>query len=209
MTFLSGIVSAILQIVNQLGYLGIFVGMSIESSFFPFPSEILLIPAGALVSQGKMNFYLLFASAILGSLAGAFFNYFFALHLGRRALEKLVSKYGKVVLISRNELDKTDNYFKHHGEITTFIGRLIPGIRQLISLPAGFSKMNLYRFSLFTALGAGFWSFILILTGWLADRNVRWLSSHPTAMTLIIIAFAAVIIIAYLIFARRKNKNQK
>ena len=205
--FLSGIVSTLLEIINRLGYLGIFFGMTLESSFFPFPSEVILIPAGALVSQGKMSFWFVFIIAILGSLIGAMINYFIAFHLGRRAIEKLVSKYGKVIFLSRNELDKTDTYFGKHGQITTFLGRLLPGIRQLISLPAGFSKMNFTKFALFTSLGAGIWSFILILTGWLADRNQTWLSDHPTATTLIIIAFVGIIIAGYVWFMKKKSKK--
>jgi membrane protein DedA with SNARE-associated domain len=206
-SFLSGIIPALLEVINKLGYFGIFIGMTIESSFFPFPSEVILIPAGALISQGKMSLGLVFATAIIGSLLGATINYFIALHLGRRAIEKLVSKYGKVIFLSRNELDKTDRYFQKHGQITTFIGRLLPGIRQLISLPAGFSKMNFTKFALFTSLGAGIWSFILILTGWLADRNQTWLSQHPTATTLIIVAFMGILITGYIWFMKKKSKK--
>ena len=159
--FLSSIISWLLSAIDSLGYIGIFLGMVLESSFFPFPSEIILIPAGALVSQGKMSFIQVFLLALAGSITGALVNYVIALSLGRRGIERLVSKYGKVFFISRNELDKTDRYFENHGQITTFIGRLLPWIRQLISLPAGFSRMKLYKFVLFTGFGAGIWSLIL------------------------------------------------
>lgn len=204
---LSQVVSFLLLAIGKLGYLGIFFGMVLESSFFPFPSEIILIPAGALISQGKMNFFYVFSLALLGSVAGALANYFIALSLGRRTVEKLVSRYGKIFFISRAELDKTDKYFEHHGQITTFVGRLLPGIRQLISLPAGFSKMNLARFCIFTAAGAGFWSLILIYAGWLADKNHVWLSQHPVALAIILVAICAAIVFAYIMFLRKKRRS--
>lgn len=205
MTFISQVVTVLLGIVADLGYFGIFFGMTLESSFFPFPSEVILIPAGVLISQGKMSFFPVLILAVLGSIVGAFINYFIAFSLGRKAIERLVSKFGKVLFISKNELDRTDDYFKHHGHITTFIGRLLPGIRQLISLPAGFSKMDISKFLLFTSLGAGFWSIVLIFTGWLAGRNQAWLQNHPVFVTLLLIAICAVIIISYVIFVRKKR----
>lgn len=207
MTFLSQIVSAILSIINSLGYLGILAGMALESSFFPFPSEVILVPAGALVSQGKMSFLPVFAFALVGSLIGALVNYFLAFYLGRRGIEKLVSKYGKIFFISRNELDKADKYFENHGPITTFIGRLLPVIRQLISLPAGFSKMKMYKFVLFTGLGAGIWSLILIYAGWLADRNSAWLSQNPVWLAVILILACAVIALSYVLFLKKFRKK--
>ncbi len=208
MTFLSQIITVLLGIVSDLGYFGIFIGMTLESSFFPFPSEVILIPAGVLVAQGKMGFIPVLIIAILGSMVGALINYFIAFSLGRKAIEKLVSKFGKVLFISKSELDRTDNYFKNHGQITTFVGRLLPGIRQLISLPAGFSKMHLYRFCLFTALGAGFWSIVLILTGWLAGKNQVWLQQHPIFVTILLIAFCVLIVAAYIVFVK-KRKTKK
>ena len=103
--FFSQSIETLLLIINQLGYLGIFLGMTIESSFFPFPSEIILIPAGALVAQGKMSFLLVLLAGILGSLVGAFINFFLALYLGRTTVEFLLSKYGKVLFLSKKSLE--------------------------------------------------------------------------------------------------------
>jgi len=208
MSFFSAIISSILSAINSLGYLGILAGMALESSFFPFPSEVLLVPAGALISQGKMSFLPVFLFALAGSWIGALINYFVAFYLGRKGIEKLVSKYGKIFFISRSELDKTDSYFGKHGQITTFIGRLLPVIRQLISLPAGFSKMKMSRFLFFTGLGAGIWSLILIYAGWLADRNSSWLSQNPAGLAIILVLLCMAIVLSYLLVLRKRSKRK-
>jgi membrane protein DedA with SNARE-associated domain len=208
-SFISVIIAYILSVIDKLGYLGIFIGMTIESSFIPLPSELLLIPAGALIAQGKMQFAFVFIVALFGSLFGALINYFLSLLLGRRAIEHLISKYGRFILISKEELNRTDNYFYKHGSITTFIGRLLPGIRHLISIPAGFSKMNLYKFSLFTSLGAGFWSLVLIYVGWLADKHQAWIAQHPILITIFLLLISGLIISGYILFIKKRNKKLK
>jgi len=199
--FLSSLINYLLLFINNLGYIGIFIGMTIESSFFPFPSEIILIPAGALVAQGKMSMLPIFIAALLGSLIGALINFFLALHLGRKAVDLLIKKYGNIFFISEESLKKSEIYFKKHGPLTTFVGRLIPGIRQLISLPAGFSKMNIFKFCLFTALGAGLWSLILIYLGYFLGNNASILGNN---LSWIITLLALIIILIYFII-RRKN----
>jgi len=152
----------LVDLIFDWGYLGIFIMMAIESSFIPFPSEIVLIPAGYLASQGEMSLGMIMLSALGGSMVGALINYFLAFTLGRTILEK----YGKYFFIKQATLVKMDTYFLKHGAISTFTGRLIPGIRQLISIPAGLCKMNIVKFSAYTALGAGIWALILTLLGY-------------------------------------------
>lgn len=197
---LTSLIDTILSIVNSLGYFGIFLGMAIESSFFPFPSEVILIPAGALVAQGNLNFLVVLISAVAGSLVGACINYFLAFFFGRSALELILRKYGKFLFLTNKTLDKTDNYFKRYGEITTFLGRLVFGVRQLISLPAGFAKMNFLRFSLYTSLGAVVWSFILISIGYFFGSYGMNLTN---SLTLVLIILA---IIVGIIFYRSSRK---
>jgi len=205
MELLNQLTAVLLSIINELGYLGIFIGMALESSFFPFPSEIILIPAGVLVAKGDMAFILVFLAGLLGSLSGALINFFLALYFGRTAVDFLISKYGKVFFITEAKLNKTDSYFKKHGDITTFIGRLIPVVRQLISLPAGFSKMNLFKFCLFTGLGAGIWTAVLVYTGYFFGNNTIWLNENLKIITLILLLFSLIIIIIYVL----RNKTQK
>jgi membrane protein DedA with SNARE-associated domain len=196
--------SVLVGVINQLGYLGIFLGMTIESSFFPFPSEIIMIPAGALVATGEMSFLLVFLAGLLGSVLGALINYSLALFLGRTSVDFLLDKYGKMLFLSKNNLRKSDDFFKKNGQITTFIGRLIPGIRQLISLPAGFSRMKLPKFIFFTSLGAGIWALVLILVGYFLGNNSALIEQNMNLITWITGAIALVIITIYMLKKKKK-----
>ena len=171
--------SVLVEWIFHLGYPGIFLLMAIESSFIPFPSEIVLIPAGYLAYEGEMNIFLILLAAVLGSLVGAFVNYFIALYLGRR----FILRYGRYFFISKETLYKLDTFFQNHGHISTFTGRLIPGIRQLISIPAGIAKMNKTEFTLYTALGAGIWSLVLILLGYFIGQEQELLKNYLREIT--------------------------
>ena len=191
---------ALVDLIFDWGYLGIFIMMAIESSFIPFPSEIVLIPAGYLASQGDMNIGMIMAAALGGSMVGAFINYYLALTLGR----KLLTKYGKYFFIKENALDKMDSYFQKHGHISTFTGRLIPGIRQLISIPAGLARMNLVQFSIFTAFGAGLWALILTLLGYFIGENQELIDTYLKQITIGVVATLVVIGFIYYRYQKRK-----
>lgn len=161
--------------LDNANYLFVFLFMVIESSFIPFPSEVVVPPAAYLACTNTgvgadMNIYLVVVFATLGALVGAYVNYFLSLWIGRPLIYKFAdSRFGHACLIDREKVDKAEQYFDKNGAISTFIGRLIPGIRQLISVPAGIAKMNFLQFSIFTALGAGVWNVILALLGyWLS-----------------------------------------
>lgn len=148
--------------LNNLNYFSIALLMTIESSFIPFPSEVIMIPAGYLVYQGKLNIILVILSGIVGSIIGALINYYIGMKLGRH----LILRYKKFLFININHLEWSEKYFKKHGSKTTFFCRLIPAVRQYISIPAGFAKMDLKKFIFYTALGAGIWVTILTLLGY-------------------------------------------
>ena len=179
----------LVDLIFDWGYLGIFIMMAIESSFIPFPSEIVLIPAGYLASQGEMSVFMIMLSALGGSMIGAFINYFLAFTLGR----KILVKYGKYFFIKESALLKMESFFEKHGHISTFSGRLIPGIRQLISIPAGLARMNLLEFSLFTALGAGIWALVLTLLGYFIGENQELINTYLTQITIGVVALLVVI----------------
>ena len=161
---LGNIINSIVEIVGNLGYIGIFIMRFLESSFFPFPSEVVMIPAGYLVFKGEMNAIIAVICGIAGSLAGALFNYYIALKFGRDFL----IRYGKYVFFTESTMQKMEAFFIKHGPMSTFVGRLITIIRQYISLPAGLARMNLVKFCLYTSLGAGIWVIILTLIGYYA-----------------------------------------
>ncbi len=177
------IVDFLLQTVGSWGYLGIFLLMFLESSFFPFPSEVVMIPAGYLAFKGEMNFFIAVFYGVLGSLAGALFNYYISLYLGRNML----LKYGKFVGLNEKKLDKFETFFNSHGEVATFTCRLIPGIRQYISLPAGLARMNIAKFSIYTTLGASIWVFILVGFGYFLGENQELVKEYLTYITIALI----------------------
>ena len=197
---LGELISWIVQTVSDLGYIGIFVMMLLESSFFPFPSEVAMIPAGYLASKGEMNIYLVVMAGILGSLAGAVFNYWLALKFGR----VFVLKFGKYFFFKEETLIKMEIYFAQHGEISTFVGRLVPVVRQYISLPAGLSKMDLAKFSFYTSLGAGIWVIILALLGYFIGDNELLVKEYLHS---IIVGVVLVLICIVFIYIRKMKKE--
>ena len=166
----------IVDIVHQFGYIGIIISMAIESSLFPLPSEIVMIPAGVLVKQGEMNFILVVLSGVLGSYLGSLANYLLADFLGR----PLILKYGKYFLLPEEKLHKMERFFEKYGSISIFIGRLLPVVRHFISIPAGFAKMNIYLFTVYTFLGSAIWMVILTVIGcYLGDSSGKIHTAMP------------------------------
>ncbi len=190
----SDFINFIVETVSSFGYAGIFFMMFLESSFFPFPSEVVMIPAGYLVAKGEMNMVAALAAGIGGSLAGAIFNYFLAIKFGRA----FVARYGKYILFKEESLQKMEIFFDKHGHISTFSGRLIPAVRQYISLPAGLARMNLWKFSLYTSLGAGIWVLILTLLGYFIGQNQELISEYLKIITITILITLAIIILFYI-----------
>lgn len=193
-------VSWLAEVVGQWGYLGIILLMALESSFFPFPSEVVIPPAAYLAAAGKMNIALVILCGTTGSLLGAVFNYWLALKFGRPFFEK----YGRYLLISHKSLVKADRFFARHGQISTFIGRLLPGIRQYISLPAGLARMNIFAFCAATVLGAGIWVVVLAALGYWFGRNEQMVLQNLHIITLVIVVGCG--LIGYLYWRRWRRR---
>lgn len=190
----------VLVTVDGWGYTGIFILMAIESSLIPFPSEVVLIPAGYLAYQGSMSLPMIMLSAVLGSLLGAFFNYGFALLVGRPFLER----YGKYFFVRPTLLHKTDAFFERHGAISTFTGRLVPGIRQLVSLPAGLARMRVGTFAVYTGIGAGLWSAVLVALGFFIGGNEQLIEDNLPLVTAGALAFVGITLAGYYVWQRRQ-----
>jgi len=187
--------------IGALGYSGIFLLMAMESSVIPIPSELVMPPAGYLAHQGQMNIWLAILMGTVGSLVGAYANYYAAHYLGR----PLLLKYGKYVWITEEKFAKVEQYFKDHGEISTFIGRLLPVVRHLISLPAGLAGMNHVKFSLYTLAGAGIWVTILTWIGYVigAEQELIMKYSHQALIGVVVVS--TVIIYFYVRNHRKKT----
>jgi len=201
---LEEICRAVAEAVMSIGYPGIFLLMAIESSFIPFPSELVMPPAGYWIAQGKMSWAPVLLSGIAGSLLGAYANYYIALYLGR----PFFLRYGKYFLVSPKQIERCDRFFASHGEIATFVGRLIPQVRQLISLPAGLSRMTLWRFSLYTALGAGIWITVLTWIGYLVGKNQDMLQQYLHGAVLWTLLAVGVILLVYIRVHRRVERDR-
>jgi len=203
MALLHQLVAWIVATVSQFGYLGIVIMMFLESSFFPFPSEVVMVPAGYLAFKGEMSLGVALIMGIIGSILGGVFNYLLALWLGR----PFFHKWGKYILISEDKITKVERFFARHGEIGTFTGRLIPVVRQYISFPAGLARMKMSLFILYTSLGAGLWCSILLAIGYIAGRNELLIRAYVNTAVIWMLIFSACLTGIYsLIYLRRKAK---
>lgn len=187
------LINWLVETIGAMGYIGIFLLMAMESSIIPIPSEIIMPPAGYLVHEGKMNMALVILSGTLGSLFGAYVNYFAAHYLGKPFL----LKYGHYVLISEESLLRVEKYFADHGEISTFIGRLLPVIRHLISIPAGLASMSHAKFATYTLLGAFIWVSILTAIGYFIGHQQELITEYSHQIVIGLLVFSAVLVAVY------------
>ena len=194
------IINWLVTTIGAMGYTGIFLLMALESSIVPIPSEIIMPPAGYLVQQGQMNMALVILSGTLGSLFGAYLNYFAAHYLGRPFL----IKYGRYLLITEEHFRRVEEYFASHGEISTFIGRLLPVIRHLISMPAGLAGMSHIKFTIYTLLGAFIWVSILAWIGFFLGHNEALIMQYSHQAIIGVIAASVVLVVTYIFLHRRK-----
>ncbi len=155
------------QLLSNIGYLEVFIGMLLESTVIPVPSEIFVPPAAYQAAAGVLDVWLVIFFATLGADCGAVINYVAAYYLGRPIIYSFAnSRWGKMCLLNQEKIERAERYFDEHGVVATLTGRLVPVIRQLISVPAGLAKMNFWRFLLYTTLGAGTWNCVLAAIGY-------------------------------------------
>ncbi len=186
--------------IGTLGYPGIVLLMFIESTFIPLPSELVIPPAGYLIYQNQMSWTGVIISGTLGSVLGALFNYSIAVYLGR----PFILKYGKYFGVSQKHFVKGEEFFLKHGTISTFIGRLILGIRHYISFPAGLWRMHLGKFCFYTAFGAAIWVFILTYIGYFVGNNKEKVLQISKQWSGYIIVACILLVIVYIIWNRKK-----
>jgi len=194
----------LLERFRDMGYPGIVILMAMESSVLPVPSELVMPPAGYLAAKGEMNIVIAIACGVLGSVLGALANYGVALWLGRAVIRRA----GRYLLISEKALDRAERFFDRHGEISTLLGRMLPVVRHLISIPAGIARMSLPRFVLFTGLGAFLWCTILATIGYvLGQHEDVWnkveVQQYLREVLLYLIPALIVTVIAYAWWQRR------
>lgn len=204
---LENIIAWVLNITQGLGYTGIALLMAIESSFLPLPSEVVIPPAAYLASQGRMTLLLVIIAGTLGSILGASFNYFLSRSLGRLVIYRLAaSRAARYLLITPEKLARAEVYFLRNAGAATFLGRLLPVVRHLISIPAGFCRMPFGRFIFFTAIGSALWVSVLAGLGYFIGANqaliVRYSKEFSWGLLALIIIF-----IAWRIYLRRRSRR--
>lgn len=201
-------------LLDQLNYLNVFILMTIESTFIPFPSEIVVPPAAYHAhATGEQNVFIIILAATLGADAGATINYYLAYYLGRPIIYSFAnSKWGHRCLLNEEKIHRSEKYFYEHGVIATLTGRLVPVIRQLISIPAGLAKMTFWKFIMFTTIGAGIWNCILAAIGWYLqsivpeDQLMNKVSVYSEHINIVILALLGCIAM-YFIIKRTRNKK--
>ncbi len=197
------LINGLIAFIGEIGYLGIFIGMFLESTPFPLPSELIMIPAGIAAAQGLMNIYLVVISGVLGNVFGAIFSYFVAASLGRAILFKV----GRYFFLKPEAIIKIEKFFSTHGAISIFIGRIIPGVRHLISLPAGVARMNILLFCIYTFFGSAFWTAALTILGYFIGKNQELIKEYLDILIISLVAFCALLVLGYLIWHKRNARK--
>jgi membrane protein DedA with SNARE-associated domain len=192
--------------MTSMGYVGIALLMFAENLFPPIPSELIMPLAGFTVAQGKMNFVLAVVAGLAGTMLGALPWYYAGKLLGEERLKSLADKYGKWITVSSRDIDKADNWFDRHGSKAVFLGRLVPGIRTIISLPAGLSEMHLVPFLIYSTIGSALWIFGLTYAGYLLGDNYDLVDEYLGPVSKIVLA---TLIIGFAIWVGRRMMRRK
>ncbi|MEB3827415.1 DedA family protein [Phormidium sp. CCY1219] len=196
----------ITNIITELGYIGIAFLMFVENIFPPIPSELIMPLAGFTVTQGKLDFGAVFVAGIIGSVAGAFPWYYAGKHFSERRLKRLANKYGKWLALSAEDIDRAKVWFRKRGSFAVFFGRLVPGVRTLISVPAGLHRMNLVSFIIYSTLGTAIWVGLLTTAGYLLGENYGLVEQFIKPISLLV-AIGLLIAVVWWIFKRKKQAD--
>jgi membrane protein DedA with SNARE-associated domain len=208
-TILAAIGTFCISVISSLGYFGVFFLMCLESMIFPMPSELVMPFAGFLIASGEMKFLFVVLTATLGSIVGSLISYY----LGRYGGNRFVLKYGKYFLLNEEHLRNTERWFSKKGELTILIGRFIPVVRHVISIPAGIGKMDIKKFIIYTLLGAGIWNAFLAYVGFVLGNNWEIIKQYSDYISWAVLG-VIIIIGVYFLWKeikrrriRRKSKN--
>ena len=208
MNIITGILASVgafcISIISSIGYFGVFLLMVMESMVLPVPSELVMPFAGFLISSGEMKFALVVIFSTLGSLAGSLVSYY----IGKYGGNKLVLKSGRYFLLNKEHLMKTEKWFSEKGELTIFIGRFIPLVRHVISIPAGIGKMNIKKFIIYTLIGAGMWNSFLAYFGFVLGNNWETIKQYSDYVSFGVL-FVLVVLIGYFVWKQVKKKRRK
>ena len=195
--------------MNSLGYLGIGLLMFAENLFPPIPSELIMPLAGFTVAKGNMNFTLAVLAGVIGTILGAFPWYYAGKILGEERLKSLADRYGKWITVSSQDIDKATRWFNRYGNKAVLLGRLVPGVRTLISLPAGLSNMPLAPFVIYSTLGTTAWVMILTFLGFMLGEKYELVEQYLDPVSKIVLVFLIVAFIAWVVIKQRKAKRRR
>ena len=211
--------SFISTLLSHLDYPTILLLMLLESTVIPVPSELVVAPAAYHAASGELNVFLVVLFATIGADLGASINYFVALYVGRPVIYKFAnSKWGKLCLLNQQKVEKSERYFDNHGVVATLTGRLIPGIRHLISIPAGLARMNYWKFLLYTTIGAGVWHAILAAMGWYLstfvpedelESTIEQYNHYIVAAIVCLVVLGVVYFVVKSMIKRKKDKKDE
>ena len=190
---ISNILVTLLEFVQSLGYVGIFLMTFIEGTFIPIPSEVTLIPAGYLAATGYFKLYAVLIYGILGTICGALFNYMVAYKYGKQ----IILRFGKYIFLSEKKLKKIEIFFQNHGRFSVFIGRIIPGLKHFISFPAGLAKMNIVIFAIYSGAGGGIWCSALVISGYFIAKNEKELNHYTTHINYVLLSIVVISVVIY------------
>lgn len=199
------IATYVTDFIDKTGYITILIGMTLESMVFPVPSEAVMPFAGFLIAEGRFTFAMVIIVSTLGSLTGSYLSYL----IGRYGGEPFIHKFGRYLLLDQEELEITNRFFNRHGQLTVFISRFIPVVRHLISIPAGFARMNLLNFIILTVIGAGLWNAFLAYCGYYLRQRWHLVMEYSHIVDIVVLIILILLILLFVFRQYRKYLKKK